>query len=202
VEQLILDLVRATRDVSEGAGGLVLLGAAFFVISLTFLPRPPACIVAGLVYGLAAFPVVLIASTLGAVAGFVMSRHLFQTRFRAAVARRPGWRRIVAAVDQQGFVLALLLRLASPVPGSATTYLFGLSGMRLLPYAAATFLGLAPQTCLFVAIGAAGEGALAGNLSALKLTLLLAGIATTAAVILLVTARARSLLSMRLRLDP
>lgn len=202
MEQLILDLVRATRDVSEGPGGLVLLGVAFFVISLTFLPRPPACIVAGLVYGLSAFPVVLIASTLGAMAGFLMSRHLLAARFRAALAHRPGWRRIVAAVDSQGFVLALLLRLASPVPGSATTYLFGLSGMRLLPYTVATVLGLAPQTCLFVAIGAAGDGALGGSLSALKLALLLAGVATTAAVIFLVTARARALLSMRLRLDP
>lgn len=202
MEQLILDLVRATRDISDGPGGLLLLGVAFFVISLTFLPRPPACIVAGLVYGLAAFPVVLIASTLGAVAGFLMSRHLFQARVRAALAGRARWRRIVEAVDSQGFVLALLLRLASPVPGSATTYLFGLSGMRLTPYAVATFLGLAPQTCLFVAVGAAGEGALDGSLSAVKLTLLLAGVATTAAVIVLVTARARALLSMRLRLDP
>lgn len=202
MEQLILDVVRATRAVSEGPGGLMLLGVAFFVISLTFLPRPPACIVAGLVYGLSAFPVVLIASTLGAMVGFLLSRHLLAARFRAMLTHRPGWRRIVDAVDSQGFVLALLLRLASPVPGSATTYLFGLSSMRLLPYAVATVLGLAPQTCLFVALGAAGDGALGGSLSTVKLMLLLAGIATTAAVILLVTARARSALSMRLRLDP
>ena len=197
----ILDLVTATRDVAGGPGGLALLGVAFFVISLTFLPRPPACIVAGAVYGLAAFPVVLAASTLGAVAGFLMSRHLLQARFRAMIARRSGWRRIADAVDSQGFVLALLLRLASPVPGSATTYIFGLSGMRLVPYAVATFLGLTPQTFLFVAIGAAGQqGALSG--SPLRLALVFAGVATTAAVIFLVTARARALLAMRLTPDP
>lgn len=197
----ILDVVTATRNVAGGSGGLILLGVAFFMISLTFLPRPPACIVAGAVYGMAAFAVVIVASTLGAVAGFLMSRHLLQARFRAMVARRPGWRRIVGAVDSQGFVLALLLRLASPVPGSATTYIFGLSGMRLVPYAVATFLGLAPQTFLFVAIGAAGQqGVLSG--SPLRLTLLFAGVATTAAVIFLVTARARALLAMRLTPDP
>jgi uncharacterized membrane protein YdjX (TVP38/TMEM64 family) len=199
VEQLIVDFVRGSRELGEP--GLVLLAVAFFVISLTFLPRPPACIVAGLVYGVTAFPVVLAASTLGAVAGFMISRHLFQARFRRVIARRPNWRSIVEAIDSEGWVLVALLRLASPVPGSATSYLLGLSGIRPWPYAGATLLGLAPQTFLFVFIGAAAPAALEGGpFSAVKLVLLAAGVVTSAVILFLVGRRARASLSSRLNL--
>jgi uncharacterized membrane protein YdjX (TVP38/TMEM64 family) len=191
--------VRATRDLGEP--GLVLLAVSFFVISLTFLPRPPACIVAGLVYGMTAFPVVLAASTFGAVVGFLMSRHLFQARFRQAIERRSNWRSIVDAIDSEGWVLVALLRLASPVPGSATTYLLGLSSIRLWPYASATCLGLAPQTLLFVLIGATAPAALeGGSFSALKLIILLAGVVTSAVILWQVGRRARASLASRLNL--
>jgi uncharacterized membrane protein YdjX (TVP38/TMEM64 family) len=199
MEQLFVDLVRGSTDL--GYFGLVLLAASFFVISLTFLPRPPACIVAGLVYGMAAFPVVLAASTCGAVVGFAISRHLFQARFRRAIEHRPNWRSIVDAIDSEGWVLVALLRLASPVPGSATTYLLGLSDIRLWPYTGATFLGLAPQTFLFVFIGAVAPAALDGSpFSAVKLVLVLAGIAASAVIVWLVGRRARASLSGRLNL--
>jgi uncharacterized membrane protein YdjX (TVP38/TMEM64 family) len=199
MEQLFVDLVRGSTDL--GNLGLVLLAVSFFVISLTFLPRPPACIVAGLVYGMTAFPVVLAASTFGAVVGFMISRHLFQARFRRAIERRPNWRSIVDAIDSEGWILIALLRLASPVPGSATTYLLGLSGVRLWPYTGATCLGLAPQTFLFVFIGAAAPAALEGGpFSAVKIVLLLAGIVTSAVILWLVGRRARASLSGRLNI--
>ena len=93
MEQLFLDIARGSRDLGEP--GLILLAVSFFVISLTFLPRPPACIVAGLVYGVSAFPVVLAALTLGAATGFIMARHLFQARFHKAAERRPKWKRCI-----------------------------------------------------------------------------------------------------------
>jgi uncharacterized membrane protein YdjX (TVP38/TMEM64 family) len=199
VEQLVVDMLRASRDL--GDLGLVLLAASFFVISLTFLPRPPVCIVAGLVFGMSAFPIVLAASTAGAVAGFLMSRHLFQARFRRAMEQRPNWRSIADAIDSEGWVLVFLLRLASPVPGSATTYLLGLSGVRLWPYTAASCLGLAPQTFLFVLIGAAAPATLEGGpFSVIKLVILLAGVATSAVILWLVGRRARASLSNRLNL--
>jgi uncharacterized membrane protein YdjX (TVP38/TMEM64 family) len=199
VEQQIVDIVRASKDLGEP--GLVLLAVSFFVISLTFLPRPPACVVAGLVYGTIALPIVLAASTCGAVAGFLISRHLFQARFRTAIERRPSWRSIVDAIDSEGWVLVFLLRLASPVPGSATTYLLGLSGIRLWPYTSATCLGLGPQTVLFVLIGAAAPTALeGGSFSVIKLIILLAGVVTSAVILWLVGRQARAALSSRLNL--
>jgi uncharacterized membrane protein YdjX (TVP38/TMEM64 family) len=196
MEQLTIDLLRGSSDV--GGLSLALLAVFFFFISLTFLPRPPACVVAGLVYGMVAFPIVLAASTLGAIAGFMISRYLFRARFRQAIERRPRWRSIAEAIDSQGWVLVALLRLASPVPGSATTYVAGLTGIRLWAYIGATCLGLAPQTFLFVFMGAVGPQALDGGLaSTVKFVCMLAGVVTSAVIILLV-GRARASLSKQL----
>jgi uncharacterized membrane protein YdjX (TVP38/TMEM64 family) len=199
MEQLITDLLHGSSHL--GVLGLVLVAAAFFVISLTFLPRAPACIVAGLVYGVSAFPVVLVASTLGAVAGFMMARRLLRGRFRQTIERRPIWRRIVDAIDSQGWILVALLRFASPVPGSATTYLAGLTSIPLWPYVGATFLGLAPQTFLFVFMGAVGPAALGGSISAVKLAFMIVGVVTSAVIIWQVGRHARASLSSRLALD-
>jgi uncharacterized membrane protein YdjX (TVP38/TMEM64 family) len=198
MEQFIIHLLDGSGHL--GMIGLAVVAGAFFLISLTFLPRPPACIVAGLVYGMSAFPVVLVASTLGAVAGFVMARRLFRARFRKAMEHRPSWRRVVDAIDSQGWVLVALLRFASPVPGSATTYLAGLTSIRPWPYTVATFFGLAPQTFLFVLMGAVGPAALGGSVSAVKLVLMLIGVATSAVIIWQIGKRARASLSSRLEL--
>jgi uncharacterized membrane protein YdjX (TVP38/TMEM64 family) len=196
--QLVTDLLHGSGHL--GVLGLVLFTAVFVVISLTFVPRPPACIAAGFVYGVSAFPLVLVTSTLGAVVGFVMARGLFRAQFRKAIEQRPGWRRVVDAIDAQGWTLLLLLRLASPVPGSATTYIAGLTSIGMWPYTVATFVGIAPQTLLFVLLGAAGPAALGGSMSTLKLALMIIGIVTTAVIIWQVSARVRTSLSSQLEL--
>jgi uncharacterized membrane protein YdjX (TVP38/TMEM64 family) len=162
------------------------------------MPRTPACIVAGFVYGMAAFPVVLMASTLGALAGFLLARWLLRARFRRVLERRPSWRRVVDAIDAQGFRLIALLRFASPVPGTATTYLAGLTSIGAAPYTLATFIGLIPQTFLFVFMGAMGPEALGGSVSTVQLMLMLIGLATTAVILWQIGRRVRASLSSQL----
>jgi uncharacterized membrane protein YdjX (TVP38/TMEM64 family) len=195
MEQRVMDLLHGASH--QGVLGLLIVAAAFFIISLTFLPRPPACVAAGLLYGAGAFPVVLLASTLGSMAGFVMARGLLRERFRRLLEQRPAWRRVVEAIDSQGWSLVLLLRFASPVPGSATTYLTALTSIGFWPYTVATLVGLAPQTLLFVLMGAA-PAALGGSVSGVKLALILIGVLTSAAILWQVGRRARASLS---RLD-
>jgi uncharacterized membrane protein YdjX (TVP38/TMEM64 family) len=201
MEQLSVDLVRGSGDL--GQSGLILLALSFILISLSFLPRSPACIVAGLVYGISAFPVVLVASTLGALIGLLISRYLFQQRFRQIIERHPSWQRILHAVDAQGWLLVVLLRLSSPIPGSVTNYLLGLTRIRLWPYVGITFFGIAPQTFLFVFIGAVGPAAVqSGPLSVVRLAFALAGIVTSAIIVWLTARHARASLSSRLEIVP
>ena len=106
---------------------------------------------------------------------------------------------MVNAIDAEGWRFLGLLRLASPVPGSASNYLFGLTGIRLWPYVAATLLGSTPQVLAFVYLGAASQMAVdAQSVSAAKLIFTLAGCALLVLAIGLITRRVRSQLALRL----
>jgi uncharacterized membrane protein YdjX (TVP38/TMEM64 family) len=179
--------------------GLFSLGMVFFIGALTFIPRPPICVIGGLIFGLTAFPVALAGSTFGAVLAFLLSRYLFRSRFSGLIERRPRLKLIVEAIDAEGWRLLGLLRLASPVPGSASNYLFGLTNMRIWPYMAATLLGSAPQVLAFVYLGTAGRIALnAQSISVANLVFTLAGGALSLCAIVLVTRRVKSMVAIKL----
>jgi uncharacterized membrane protein YdjX (TVP38/TMEM64 family) len=183
---------------SEPAG-LLLLAAVSMMSALAFLPRPPICMMGGAVFGLVAFPVVLAGTTFGAVIAFLLSRYLLRSRAHDIAGRRPRLKLIMDAVDAEGWRLLGLVRLASPVPGTASNFLFGLTRMSLWTYIAATALGSAPQILAFVYIGIAGRMALdAPSVSTAKLVFAAAGLALAFVAVFLVTRRAKSILSMTL----
>lgn len=152
------------------------------------------CVAAGVVLGATAIPIALFGSTIGAVLAFLIARYCFRETVIKWVSQRPVWSAVLRALEEEGWRIIFLLRLASPLPGSLTSYLFGVSGVRLLPYCAATLLGLAPQVTLFVELGAVGQRAWSSHLD-VNLILTCAGLAITAWVIWLVTNRARRLLA-------
>jgi uncharacterized membrane protein YdjX (TVP38/TMEM64 family) len=169
------------------------LSTAFLIGSLIFIPRPPLCVVAGLILGFAAVPVAAVSATLGAVLGFLIARHLLRSRFALAIGHRPRWRAVIEATNHEGWRLIALLRVASPIPGTVTNYLFGLTHIGLWPYTAATFLGQLPQIVIFVYLGAFGQSAFKGfSNSAINMALLVVGLGLTALAVALVARRARS----------
>jgi uncharacterized membrane protein YdjX (TVP38/TMEM64 family) len=102
---------------------------------------------------------------------------------------------LVEAINAEGWRLVGLLRLASLVPGTVTNYLLGVTRIGLWPYTLATFVGLAPQTVLFVYIGAAGKMALEDiSRSPLQMALLVVGLVFTACVAFAVARRTRQAL--------
>ena len=201
-------MIESVLSFSASAGwaegrGLVALGIVFFVGALAFLPRAPACIIGGLLFGLSAFPVALVGSTVGAVVAFLLSRYLFRSHFARITARRPRWKLIIDAVDVEGWRLLGLLRLASPLPGSASNYLFGLTSMQVWPYIAATFFGSAPQVLAFIYLGTAGRTAInPQSISTAKLAFTLAGCVLSILAVWLVTRRVKSLLVGKLAGSP
>ena len=92
-----------------------------------------------------------------------------------------------------------LLRLASPIPGSASNYFFGITGIRIFPYVAATLLGSAPQVLAFVYLGAVSRLALdPRSVSTTKLLFAVAGCILTLLVVYIISRRLKSLLAVRL----
>src|SRR5262249_52157771 len=122
-----------------------------------FIPRPILCMVSGATLGLAAVPLALGAATVGAVLALLAARYFGRSYFLSRIERWPISQTIMQAVDDQGWKIVVLLRVASPIPGPVNNYLFGLTGIPVWPYTAATFVGIVPQTVLFVGIGASGE---------------------------------------------
>jgi uncharacterized membrane protein YdjX (TVP38/TMEM64 family) len=192
--QIFLQIVQGWREL--GAVGLGALAVAFIIGAMVFAPRPPMCVVSGLVFGFIAIPVVLLASTLGSVLAFLLSRYLYRSRFLKIVERRPVWGALVEAIDAEGWRLVGLLRLASLIPGTATNYLLGVTRIGLWPYTAATLVGLLPQIFLFVYIGAAGQITLEDlSESPLRAALIVVGLIFTAWAVFTVTWRTKAVLA-------
>ena len=176
--------------------GLAFLAVAFVAGALLFIPRPPLCVAGGILFGLWAFPVALVSSTIGAILAFLISRYLFRSSFLKAISRRQKWRAIRDAVDIEGWRIVGLLRLASPVPGTATNYLFGLTRISLWQYTAATTAGLMPQTFLFVYLGTTGNAALRAE-SWFKFSVMLASVGFALVICWLIAQRTRAVLANR-----
>lgn len=174
--------------------------AALFVISgLVILPRPAICIVAGLTFGLAGIPLALGASVVGSLIAFIFARYFFRDRFLRMIERHPKARLLAQAIDDEGWRLLFLLRLASPVPGPVSNYAFGLSSMNVVPYVLVTLIGIAPQVIAFVYLGALGRVAMnEESLASAKLAFGVAGLIVLMLVIAMVTRRVRQMVRTKL----
>ncbi len=93
----------------------------------------------------------VLGATVGAIALFLVAR----TAFAKAVARRAGtvMDRIRRRLHRDGFSYLLAIRLVPALPFWLVNLAAALCGMRLLPYAAATLIGIIPVTFVFAWIG-------------------------------------------------
>jgi uncharacterized membrane protein YdjX (TVP38/TMEM64 family) len=191
--ELIAQLMRSPDEL--GYFGIAALGLLFFAGAMTFVPRHPMCMASGLIFGLSAIPVVLFAATAGAVSAFLLSRYILQAHFLRFVERYPVWKAVISAVDVEGWKVVGLLRLASPIPATATNYLLGLTRIGLVPYTLATLAGIFPTVVLFVYLGTVGRMAFRSSFgSTLDGVLMIVGLIVTAVATLIITRRARATL--------
>ena len=146
---------------AQGLAGLCVLALFFIVGTLSYMPRFSLYLVGGLVFGFAAIPAAIVGSTIGATAAFLLARTVLRGAFERRVAARPTWRVALAAINAEGWRLVALTRIAAPLPGGAINYLYGLTGIGLVPYVTATAVGLVPPVTLFAGAGALGRFALA-----------------------------------------
>lgn len=107
-----------------------------------------------LVVGALAFPLewalglAWLGSVLGAGAGFVVARLLGRGFVERLLGERAA--RLDAHVGARGFQVVLLMRLGMFPPFNVLNFAAGLTRVRLLPYLAATGLGIIPYTAVVV----------------------------------------------------
>jgi uncharacterized membrane protein YdjX (TVP38/TMEM64 family) len=193
ITQTLIDFLRRWGELSPLSAAV--LAAVFVVSALMPIPRTFLVLAAGVVYGMAAIPIAIPATTIGCVIAFLLARYLFAARLERAVAAKPQLVAIMNAVDAEGWRIVALCRLASPVPSMIQSVLFGLTRIALWPYTWATFVFTIPLIVLYVYLGAVGKAALLGEGDGLNLGIMAAGGVTFLIVLTLITRRVRA--SMR-----
>lgn len=142
------DLARWVDGHPVGAPTLYILTYAV-VVALSLPESAVVSVAGGLLFGtVLGGTLAVVGSTLGSLVLFLLVRHhLAQHRGRLVD-------RIRAALEQDGFSYLLAIRLIPVFPFWLVNLAAGLSGMRLLPYATATVIGIIPATFVYASIGA------------------------------------------------
>jgi uncharacterized membrane protein YdjX (TVP38/TMEM64 family) len=142
-----------------GIWGPIAFGLAYVVAVVALAPASALTIAGGLVFGFWAFPLVLVAATVGASLAFFVSRLLLRDRVKSFVEARAKLRAIDEAVSEDGWKIVGLLRLSPLFPFNLQNYFFGATRIRFLPYLAATAVGIVPGTLVYVYLGTLGKAA-------------------------------------------
>jgi uncharacterized membrane protein YdjX (TVP38/TMEM64 family) len=178
--------------------------AALFVLA-AFVPVPRTFLVlgAGAAFGLKALWVIVPSTTLGCVLAFLLARGLLRRWVERQTGRKPLWRVLSQAIDDEGWRIAALMRFWGPAPNCVQNYLFGLTGIGLWPYSLITLLFTLPQIALYAYIGASGRTILLEN-GELPFSGWLIGLAAliVATVVLLVSRRVKTILMTKAAVQP
>jgi uncharacterized membrane protein YdjX (TVP38/TMEM64 family) len=135
---------------------LAFLGAHVVVTVLPF-PRTAFTLAAGLLFGPAlGITIAVTASTLSALTALLLVRAV---GWRLdAVLHHPGVEALDVRLRSRGWPAVLSMRLIPAVPFSVLNYAAGASAVRVVPYLAATMVGLLPGTSAVVILGDALTG--------------------------------------------
>jgi uncharacterized membrane protein YdjX (TVP38/TMEM64 family) len=189
--QTLVEFLRRWGEMSPSAAAVLAL--VFIAGGLVPVPRTFFSIAAGVVFGMASIPVILPATAIGALLAFLLARYFFAERLWRTLERRPKALAIMNAVDAEGWRIVALCRLASPIPSTIQSAMFGLTHIALWPYLWATFVFTIPLTILYVYLGAVGKAALTDETaSAANLGVMLAGGLIFLAIVLMITRRVRT----------
>lgn len=166
---------------SHGVVGMVGFGAAYAVSALLFVPGAALTLLAGGVFGLTwGMVIVSIASSVADGAAFLIGRYLARDAIARLAERYQRFRALDAAITQGGWRVVALLRLSPTVPYSVSNYLYGLTGIRFLPYWVTTWAFTLPGTFAYVYLGYVGAETLTTDgRTTLEWALLVLGLAAT-----------------------
>ncbi|WP_246222226.1 MULTISPECIES: TVP38/TMEM64 family protein [Gordonia] len=152
--------IGSVRDWGDGLGPW--FPWAFFtvsaVVTIAPIPRSTFTVMSGVFFGpIVGFTGAMIASTVAAVAAFLVVRRVGREKVRPYL-RKPIVRTIEYRLEQRGWLAIGSLRLIAACPFSVTNYCAGLSSVRIVPYVVATVIGMAPGTAAVVFLGDALTG--------------------------------------------
>ncbi|MDR2877758.1 MAG: TVP38/TMEM64 family protein [Chromatiales bacterium] len=194
----VLDLLRWLDD--QGSKALLLFILIMALVMMLIIPGILFTTGAGFVFGVVEGSIaVVVGSTLGAVAAFLIARYAFGMRARVWLHNHARLDAFGEEVCAQGWKIVALTRMMPLFPFKITNYLFGLTPVRLRDFTWGTFFGVIPWSVHNVYLGA-----IAADLSGLTLgeardpwgwALYIAGFVITIGTIFYLTRMARRVLA-------
>ena len=157
----------AIRGWIQGYGALAPLVymLVYTVAPVLLLPGLPLTIAGGILFGPFWGVVYAIAgSTLGACAAFLAARYIARDWVERKL-QSPRWRRLDQAVEEQGWKIVALTRLIPLFPFNLLNYAFGLTRIRFLHYALATFVFMLPACIAFIVFSSSLPDLIQGRIS-------------------------------------
>jgi uncharacterized membrane protein YdjX (TVP38/TMEM64 family) len=131
--------------------------AAHTVVTVLPFPRTAFTLAAGLLFGpVLGVTLAVVASTASAVIALLLVRAAGWQLSR--LVRHQAVERLDARLRDRGWVAVMSLRLIPAVPFSVLNYAVGTSAVRVVPYTAATVVGVLPGTAAVVILGDALTG--------------------------------------------
>ena len=177
--------------------GLLVFGAVSVVGMLLLVPASIFPIAAGAAFGLGwGLVAAVAASTLAALAAFLVARYVVHERIGRAAQRDKSFAAVDKAVKRDPFKVVALLRMTPVLPSALKSYFLGLTSVDAVAYTAASALGMLPGLAVKVYLGHAGRDALSGG-DPMRWGLLAAGLAAALAFTYFISRAARR----RLRLE-
>jgi uncharacterized membrane protein YdjX (TVP38/TMEM64 family)/rhodanese-related sulfurtransferase len=161
--------VGALGRIVQGAGpwGPLLYMTLYAVGTVLSFPGAVLTLAAGALFGpvLGAF-YALTGATIGATAAFAIARYMASDW----VARRAGGRtrQLIDGVEKEGWRFVAFVRLVPLFPFNLVNYALGLTRIRMLDYALASYVFMLPGAFAYAYLGYAGQKALAGNEGAIR----------------------------------
>ncbi|WP_017571535.1 TVP38/TMEM64 family protein [Nocardiopsis halotolerans] len=147
--------LRGWVEAAGTAGPLAYLGVYVMAV-FALVPRPALNAAAGLLFGMSfGLVLALLGGVCAALAQLSVARHVAGdavARLLPAGART----RLDALADGHALVAVIQLRLVPVIPYQAVNYGFGLTRIRVWPFALGTLVGGVPGTAALVLVGAGG----------------------------------------------
>jgi len=137
-----------------------ILFLVFYILAtIMFLPTMVLTLAGGAIFG----PIIgtmlnLIGATCGAAFSFLITRHLIYDWF--SKKRGEKLNKLIAGVDEKGWMFVAFLRLFPIVPFNIVNYGLGVTGIKFRLYLIITFIFLIPAEIIYTYCGYAGMDAL------------------------------------------
>ncbi len=157
----------ALRQWIAGYGGLA--PVAYIVIYALapslLLPGLPITIAGGILFGpFWGVVYAITGATIGACIAFLVARYLARDWVKGKL-KSPQWRRLDHGVEKQGWKVVAFTRLIPLFPFNLLNYAFGLTGIKFLHYAVATFFCMLPACIAFIVFSSSLLDVLKGKVS-------------------------------------